>query len=211
MTGLVRARVLKVTDADASTLARLDATVGGGQPPARPRRIAAEVLRAREEATRIVAEARAEAVRAVAGAVEDAAREARDAETAKLAASFLALRHREETHAANQQDELITLATALAERLLGETLRIEPVRIAELAVTAMQEARGARQVRIDAAPEDVAPLREALAALGQTAKVTEDAALTRGSLVVHTDIGKIDARIEPQLARLATALREALR
>lgn len=199
MTTLVRARVLKSVD------------VAEAHASPRPRRIAAEVLAAREEATRIVAEARAEAVRAVAGAVEDATREAREAEIAKLAASFLALRHREEAHAAAQKDELVTLATALAERLLGEALRVEPTRIAELAITAMQEARGARQVRIDAAPEDVAPLREALEVLGRTAEVTEDAALARGSLVVHTDIGKIDARLEPQLARLATALREALR
>ena len=201
MTTLVRARVLKMADAPPTA----------AEAPTRPRRVAAEVLAARDEAARIVAEARAEAARAVADAVANAAREAREAEIAKLAASYLALRHREAASASMQQERLVELATALAERLLGEALRVEPVRIAELAVTAMQEARGARKVRIDASPEDVAPLREALAVLGQTAEVTVDAALARGSLVVHTDIGKIDARLEPQLARLATALREALR
>lgn len=179
-------------------------------PGVGPRRIPGELVDARAEAERIIADAHAEAKRAVAGAVEEATREAREQETARLAASWLALRQREEASAAGQQDRLVALATALAERLLGESLRIDPVRIAELAVTAMQEARGARAVRIDASPEDVAALREALGVLGQSAEVHEDPTLGRGSLVVHTDLGKIDARIEPQLARLATALREAL-
>lgn len=185
-----------------------------GQPVPAPavgaRRVPGAIVDARAEAERIVADAQAEAKRAVAGAVEEATREARAQETARLAASWLALRQREEASAAGQQDRLIALATALAERLLGESLRIDPVRIAELAVTAMQEARGARAVRIDASPDDVTALREALGALGEGAQVHEDATLGRGSLVVHTDLGKIDARIEPQLARLATALRETL-
>lgn len=195
------------------SLARARVLRGQALPPAPapgPRRIPDVLVEARAEAGRIVADARAEAARAVAGAVEEATRAAREEEVARLAASWLALRQREEASAALQQDRLVALATALAERLLGESLRIDPVRIAELAVTAMQEARGARTVRIDAAPEDVASLREALAALGETARVEEDPALGRGSLVVHTDLGKIDARIEPQLARLASALREAL-
>jgi flagellar biosynthesis/type III secretory pathway protein FliH len=29
--------------------------------------------------------------------------------------------------------------------------------------------------------------------------------------VIHTDLGRVDARLEPQLTRLATALREALK
>lgn len=194
------------------TLARARVIRGSAAPPGppAPRRIPGALVDARAEAERIVADARAEAIRAVAGAVEEATRAAREQEVARLAASWLALRQREEASAASQQDQLVALATALAERLLGESLRLDPVRIAELAVTAMQEARGARTVRIDASPEDVAALREALVALGETAQVVEDPALGRGSLVVHTDLGKIDARIEPQLARLATALREAL-
>jgi flagellar biosynthesis/type III secretory pathway protein FliH len=41
--------------------------------------------------------------------------------------------------------------------------------------------------------------------------VNADATLTRGSLVVHTDLGTIDAQLRPQLDRLAKALREAMR
>jgi flagellar biosynthesis/type III secretory pathway protein FliH len=66
-------------------------------------------------------------------------------------------------------------------------------------------------VRIDAHPDDVDALREALSAAARIADVSADAELPRGSLVVHTDLGVVDARLRPQLARLAAALREALR
>ena len=92
----------------------------------------------------------------------------------------------------------------------GHVERMRP-RIAELAASAIHEARGARRVRIDASPEDVAALAEALGAVGQNADVQPDPTLERGSLVVHTDLGRVDARLRPQLTRLAEALREALR
>ena len=66
-------------------------------------------------------------------------------------------------------------------------------------------------MRVDASPDDVDALGEALGAIGQSADVQADPTLPRGSLVVHTDLGRIDARLEPQLTRLAQALREALK
>ncbi|MBX3204681.1 MAG: hypothetical protein KF764_06400 [Labilithrix sp.] len=129
----------------------------------------------------------------------------------RLAAGFLALRDAEARRTERDVDRVVVLAVLLAERLVGEALRVEPARIAELAASAIHEARGARRVRIDASPDDVAALDEALGALGQSADVQPDPTLRRGSLVVHTDLGRVDARVEPQLARLAAALREALR
>jgi flagellar biosynthesis/type III secretory pathway protein FliH len=66
-------------------------------------------------------------------------------------------------------------------------------------------------VRIEACPEDIPALRDALGAVAEDAEVEADAGLPRGSLVVHTELGHVDARLAPQLARLAEALREALR
>lgn len=178
---------------------------------ARARRIAGEILEARAEATRIVEEAREKADALVADAASAAGAEARDREVARLAAGFLALRNEEAGRAERDVNRIIELAVLLAERVIGEAIRVEPSRIAELAASAIQEARGARRVRIDACPEDVGPLQEALGAIGQSADVQPDLTLRRGSLVVHTDLGHVDARLEPQLARLAEALREALR
>ncbi len=183
----------------------------GAAAAARARRIAREVLEARDEAARILEEARKQADAVVTSAAAAAAAEAREKEVARLAAGFLALRAEESRRAERDVDRVIELSVLLAERLVGEALRVEPSRIAELAASAIHEARGARRVRIDAAPEDVAALEQALGAIGQVADVQPDSTLRRGSLVVHTDLGRVDARLEPQLARLAEALREALR
>jgi len=178
---------------------------------ARARRIAREVLEARAEAEHILAEARQKADAVVASAAAAAAAEAREKEVARLAAGFIALRDAEARRADRDVDRVIEIAVLLAERLVGEALRVEPSRIAELAASAIHEARGARRVRIDAAPEDVQALAEALGAIGQSADIQPDPTLARGSLVVHTDLGRVDARLHPQLTRLADALREALR
>jgi flagellar biosynthesis/type III secretory pathway protein FliH len=178
---------------------------------ARARRIAREVLDARAEADRILADARRQADAVVTSAADAAAAEAREKEVARLAAGFLALRDEEARRAERDVDRTIELAVLLAERLVGDALRIEPARIAELAASAIQEARGARRVRIDACPEDVSALEEALGAVGQIADIQPDPTLERGSLVVHTDLGRVDARLRPQLTRLAESLREALR
>lgn len=164
------------------------------------RRLAREIMDAHDEAERIREAAR-----------NEAALEAREDEVARLSAAFLALRHADEQRAERDLDRAVELATILAERLVGEGLKVEPSLIAGLAANALAETRGARNVRIDANPEDVAPLRDALVAVGHSATVSADPSLARGSLVVHTDLGTIDAQLRPQLDRLAKALREALR
>lgn len=200
--------------------------VSGGTPitraPPTPsfERIARAELDAREAAMRV----RAEAERAAAAILDDArakaagvaqaaAREAAEAEQAKLAARLLALRAREERSAETQLDRTVELARVLAERLLGESLRVDPPTIAKLARQSLAEAQGARTVRIDAHPDDVAALEKHIDLLNvaKVASISADATLQRGSLRLHTDLGTIDADLRPQLERLAAALRDALR
>ena len=163
---------------------------------------------ARAAAATIVAEARSSA----AGVAENAAREARESELAKVAAEILIARASDERRAEIELDRTIELAVLLAERLIGETLAIEPDRVGALAVDALRETRGARQLRIEACPADVPVLGELVASLGEgVATIEPSSELARGSLVVHTELGRVDARLAPQLSRLAGALREALR
>lgn len=172
------------------------------------RRVPRATLDARDDAARILAEARAEATRIG----EEAARAAREREIARVAAEVLVLRRTEEERAERELDRTVQLAVLLAERLVGEALRVEPERIAALAAEALRETRGARRVRVEASAEDVATLEGLVAELGlDVAEVAPSAELGRGSLVVHTELGRVDARLAPQLARLAEALREALR
>src|SRR5688500_5776802 len=147
---LARARIIKAafSDADATRSAPVSSIPMG-------RRVAREIMDAHAEAERIREDAK-----------RDAAREAREEEVARLAATFLALRRADEERAERDLDRAVELAKILAERLVGEGLKIEPERIAALAANALAETRGARNVRIDAHPDDVTPLREALAAVG---------------------------------------------
>ena len=190
-------------------------------PPSRSlERIAREEIEARESAARTLAEAKRAADALVedartkaAGVAKAAAAEAAEAEKAKLAAQYLALRAREERSASEQLDRTVELARVLAERLLGESIRGDPQTVAKLARQALAEAQGARTVRIEAHPDDVAALQQnvALLNIAQVASIVSDATLQRGSLRLHTDLGTIDADLRPQLERLAAALRDALR
>jgi flagellar assembly protein FliH/type III secretion protein L len=209
---LGRARIVK---ADAG------APAASGAPLAPPlaRRIPALIVDARAEAERIVLEARkvadaivTDAHRSVASRVEAAVTEAREAEVARITAEHLALRVGEEQRAERDLDRTLEIAALLAERVVGEALALEPARIGVLATTALHETRGARRMRIEASADDVPALEAILADLGQgVATVEPSSELARGSLVVHTELGRIDARLGPQLTRLAEALREALR
>ncbi|HEX7602160.1 MAG TPA: FliH/SctL family protein [Polyangiaceae bacterium] len=183
------------------------------------RRVAKEELDARARAAKVLEQAHTEASRviadatnAAASAVAAAAAEAAEHEQAKLAASFLALRAREEARATAELDHAVELARVLAERILGATLTLDPSSIVSMARQALTEAQGARTVRIDAHPEDATVLRAQLSAFAPLhATVTDDASLARGSLRLHTDLGTLDARLPAQLERLAAALRDALR
>lgn len=183
------------------------------------RRIPRETMEARDQAASIVAAARAEAEaivaeakRSVAEVTEAAAREAREAAVGRVIAEHVALRLTEEQRAERAIDRTIAIAALLAERIVGEALAIEPARIAALASQALVETRGARQVRIEACAADATVLEELLASIGNgVATIATNDALGRGSLVVHTDLGRVDARLGSQVARLTEALRAALR
>lgn len=212
-----RARVIKASTPSMPVSAGTGVTVVQHGPLAT--RLPRVVVDAHEQATRIVAEARAKAeaivseATATAGATaQKAASEARETELARLAAEVIVVRAGAERRAERELDRTIELAVLLAERLVGEALAVEPARIAALAEGALRETRGARQMRIEACAADIDALRELLSALGEgVASIEANDELGRGSLVVHTELGRVDARLTPQLSRLAEALREVLR
>ncbi|WP_394824160.1 FliH/SctL family protein [Pendulispora albinea] len=161
------------------------------------------VLDAHRQADEVTERARARAYR-----------EARADVESELAAQFLALQQRQERSAEADLDRTVALAVMLAERLIGATLRVDRHRIVEMARAALAEARGARRVRIEACPLDAEELRSNLSAFGlppECIDIQENPELASGSLSLHTDLGSLDARLSPQLERLATALRDALR
>jgi flagellar biosynthesis/type III secretory pathway protein FliH len=189
--------------------------------PGARQRVLAEELDARETARVTLERARAEAARIVEearrGAKDQAvaaASEAREQEVARFAALALRARHDDETRAARDLDRSVALATLLAERLLGEALRLDPTVVVKLARQALAEARGARHAVIEAHPLDVDALRGHLdvADLGVASfDLRTDPSLERGSLRISTHLGTLDAQLHPRLERLAEALRDPSR
>lgn len=215
---IARGRVVRATGADTVSVLSVDLVRDTTRP--RPARIVPRALaEAHAEAQQIRDRAKAEAEALVATARNEAqtmreqlATEVNEAETAKLAATYLAMRAEDEARAEREIDRTIALAVLLAERIVGETVVADPSRLKRLAEDALREARGARKVSLDAHPEDAEPLRRVLAELGADAfLVRENPELSRGSLTVYTELGTIDARLRPQLERLARAIRSSLR
>lgn len=179
-----------------------------------------EVLDAAERAQRLLASAEARAQRILSEAEQGAAElrlraeaEARADAVAKLAARALSLREHESRADERALDRSVELARLLAERLLGESLRVAPEQVVALAKQALSEARGARRIVLLAHPEDAKILEHSLPALGlepSTAAVRSDAGRARGNLRIETEIGVLDAELAPQLERLALKLRESL-
>lgn len=167
------------------------------------------IARAEAKAAEILLQARTEA-----GALrENAAAEARAEVAASLAMRELALAARERAVLEASTERLIACARLLAERLLGEALRVDPTRVSALARQALTEAHGSRQVTLLAHPEDV-PLLEAALGRGELKAVTQvlaDPARNRGNLRLQTEAGTLDAELAPQIERLSRKLEEALK
>ena len=188
-------------------------------PRALGRVVASEVVRASDEARAILARAdmaakallEAAENRAAALAADLTARAKTEAATA-LAARELAVAARETNALERERDQLVALARSLAERLLGETLRLDPTRVVALARQTLAEARGARKLTLAVHPDDVPHLERALAAQALPPPVTviADASRRPGSVRLDTELGSLDAELAPQLDRLAQKLREAL-
>jgi flagellar biosynthesis/type III secretory pathway protein FliH len=172
---------------------------GGARPPEDAARADAERLRdearADAEAIRARAISEAEQIR------EGARAEAREQARAELAAEWLALERSRSAPSA----ELLTLASAIARRLVEAELTLAPEAIGAIAREALARVPGAQRVRIRAHPDDVA----ALAAL--EVAVEADSSIARGGCVVLTELGEVDARLEVRLEALVRAIAASAR
>jgi flagellar biosynthesis/type III secretory pathway protein FliH len=165
------------------------------------------VLGAYQEAARLLAEAREQTK----SAREDAEREGRAAATAALAAHWVTTRADEQRLRESSEDRVLAAARALAERLLGRELALDPQAVVDLARVVLAAVSRARRVTIRAHRDDVATLQNAdLARFFEgeaVVQVETDDGRARGSLRVETDLGVLDGDLAPQLDRLVAALR----
>lgn len=175
------------------------------------RRVREMVAAAEEEARAIRQGAEAERRRVLAEAAERGRTEGM-ARVGALLADAAAERDRA---IAAAEPEIVALAIEIARKVLARELSEGGARAAvDLAARAVAGARRRRLVALRVSPADADAVRQCgarLAALVEegTLSIREDPALAPGDVVVETEAGRIDARVETQLALLAAAIEEA--
>jgi len=188
-------------------------------PPSRGRRIEGALYEAGASARAILAEAEQHAacVRAQAEAERERAR--REAEEAgrrdglaHAAAALAAVAAEQERLRRGLAGEVVALALEVARKVLGREVAQDPAAVMELARRALGEVRRRRDVTLRVNPGDAPRFRVEqgrLAALLERAPclgIREDPSVDPGGVIVETEAGRIDARIETQLALLERAL-----
>jgi flagellar assembly protein FliH len=176
-------------------------------------------VRALEEGNAILAKAKAEAAalmkqaeRDVQGLRERLASEAVEQARASLSAEILAFAERQAGHEEASVDRVVELSLLVAERVLGEAIKVDKSHIRALAQQALAAAQGAEEVRIEAHPDDVPELEQFVRELSHLrANIVLTQELSRGSIVLRTNLGTVDARLVTQLSLLRAALRGIVR
>jgi flagellar assembly protein FliH len=111
---------------------------------------------------------------------------------------------------AQVEEELITLAMAVARQIIRREIQQDPEQVIAVVREAMAELpTAARNVRIHLHPEDAALVREAFTTEeAETApwKIVEDMVLTRGGCRIESDTSRIDASVEKRLNSIMVEL-----
>lgn len=172
--------------------------------------VAAEVVDARERAEQILAEARekAEAIEraaeAEAGAIrERAAREGAEAGRAEAAATIARAEARRQALLDEAEGALGRLAAEAARKVVRAELALAPERVRDIARDLLDRVRRARELRVQVAEADAERVRPLLP---ERATLEVSAELAPGDVVLRTEVGELDARIDVQLAALERAL-----
>jgi len=172
-------------------------------------RLQALVSQAEEHAAALLAAARAEA-----DAIRDEARRAGETEgRARAEAELLELQLAARREAERIRVEALpgahALAARMAQKIVGRAIDLDPGVMAEIAAQALAAARArAGLVVLRVNPEDLAMIEvqrpRLLAALTHAVelRVVADATVTRHGCVVDSPAGRLDARLETQLAAL---------
>lgn len=108
--------------------------------------------------------------------------------------------------------DVLKLAVAIAEKVAKRAIDADERAAGAQLEAALEMIARPTRLRIACSPDDKQLLEGMMPALSQrfakvvSAEIVEDASLSRGSVVVRTDKGDIDASIETQIARVIDAI-----
>jgi flagellar biosynthesis/type III secretory pathway protein FliH len=165
---------------------------------------------AEEAAARIRGAAETERAEAIRAAVQAG----REEGLASAGAALLAAAEAQQRRLDGLEREIAVVAIEVARKLVGCVLSDRPELVTELARRALEPVRTRREVTLRVNPADAPRLRAEQPRLGALldhapgVSVREDACIEPGGVVVETEAGRVDARIEAQLSVLERRLAE---
>ena len=118
---------------------------------------------------------------------------------------------------AEAEGDVVELAITIAKKLVNAAIDVEPELVVEVCRGAMRKAFQRETLSVRAHPDDLEALRSAgprlAAELGgvQHLEFVEERRLQRGSLIVRTPAGEIDASFDGKAEKIADAMRELVR
>jgi flagellar biosynthesis/type III secretory pathway protein FliH len=162
----------------------------------------------REAAKRMLAEAHEEAARMLAAAREQGAAEgAQEAQHMREEIAGLEVRMLGEV-----EHEIVRAALRVAKDILAVEVQTREDAVVDVAVTAMQSSKNARDLNLRVNPRDAKTLRDhkerLVAALtrARDLDIREDRRVAPGGVLIETESGVVDAQLETQLAEIERVL-----
>jgi flagellar assembly protein FliH len=137
------------------------------------------------------------------------------AHTAFLEACATIERHADDAVPAIEQ-RAVALALALAEKILATALELDPSLVCNVVAGALRRVVSHDRVVLAVNPDDVELVQEAVGgdptdlSTVRRIEIVPERRVPRGGCIVRTSEGEIDARIEQQLDRAATLLRDTI-
>lgn len=219
MDGAARAGTARAAGKEGAPADRPSAVVA--RPGLPPRRVTAELWRAGLTAERLLAEAEAEAAFIRRLAREELACWRAEAEAvglaagrARAAALVLETERRRDEALREASGLVLELAVALARRLALEALQAEPGAVGGAVEEALRAARGRRRAVVRLHPRGAAALRAEVGRLAEAAalaavELVADPSLAPGDVLVESECGLVDGRLEVRLSALRRAVEAA--
>lgn len=165
------------------------------------------VVLAQEKAKQIIEEAerRRDAIR------EQATEEGRTRGLAEWNHILAAASQRADQLTRSWEETMLRLAVRVAEKIIGEQLRLRPETIVEIVRQVLKGARPGKHLTIQVNPAELQQVRDHIDGLQAPGAISEieivaSASVLPGGCVIESELGIIDARLETQLKCLEDAL-----
>ncbi|MCB9638799.1 MAG: type III secretion system stator protein SctL [Myxococcales bacterium] len=192
---------------------------GGYSNPASNRVISAADVKAQSSAQEIVQKAQMDAERIRAQAEEYRQRGYEEGYQAgleegkqELTDTILQLNQQNQDRFRNYEPELVKLAMRIAEKIIGEQVKIAPETVVGIVSKALGNVRHQREIYVRVNPDDYDTIQEHKPMLlerlsrAQDIDIRPDANISPGSCRIESEIGTIDANLKNQLAAIERAL-----